>query len=229
MKFSKQCIINLIAKTATESKSIEERTNVIQGLLTTYKIAKDFDKSFLTQINKLDGLDLDSGIITDFEALEDSADLQLDQINLGALAQMQKLIIDEKKTGELTYAQTQIREELIDMFKSSGYQVLELETVVKGDKEAIEHINKWISDERDLEAFIDTRIQDDGSLSVWMPAKYYDEIDSIIHMALDFTKTKANTATKQVVELIPGCKDFIDVEAAFKRQQEFRKEEQLSR
>ncbi|WP_425263231.1 hypothetical protein [Vibrio owensii] len=208
MKFSPQYMLNLIAKTAYESKCDKEGISKIHELAAAYRASKDFDSSTLPLINVLDGIELDSGKIFDEDLLIETAENQIEDVQSRDVTCLLSLFKNEKE-GKGLATDSPIWSEVLDSHLSIGYHLVETEITIKGDNELLSTIERWLKDDREIEAFVDVRT-DESSVIVFACNHVVQNVFENIESAEDMHDKKVTIDKTSVAPYVVGFRDLSD-------------------
>lgn len=231
--FSTQIIINNIASVLINNdiSNYDEKNyiSIVESLVQLHQsvssiVGKD------TKINKLEGIDWNTGKVTDLNLLINTSDDQVDAVQMKSYNDMEKLIIQQRKymRGQAPERIRETHERIMDEFQSIGYKAVDRSVAVKSDNQkSLESVTEIFMSNSELEAYIDTR-QNGRALEVYFPRSLTEEVLSHLN---DFNGLCDEDDEHIFIEkiivtppYIPGMKNIQDVERKIARKKDLTSE-----
>jgi hypothetical protein len=229
--FSTQIIINNIASVLINNDITDENQNnyisIVESMIQLHNSVSSISGSN-TKINKLEGIDWNTGEITDLEALIDTSDDQVDFVQSKAMNDMEKLIIQQQKyiRGQAPDRIRETHEVIMDEYQSIGYKAVDRAVRVKSDNQkSLASVSEIFMSNSTLEAYIDTR-KNGQALEIYFPRSLTEDVLSELNSFNGFCEENdEHIMVEKVIATPPhiqGMKDIQDVE----RKMSLRKERQ---
>lgn len=216
--FSKQTVLNTIAKYMNEQSS-DAKSDVVCSLAALLPHA-----SGKILVNSMPSINIRTGRV-DMDALLDEYEMHIDAINhLADTANINYLsALQESYPGMCDKEQIRIKDDrlvkrnaAVNMLREIGFTLMDRKLTYHLDAPVSEDLVQQLAhSERKLESFVDFRVSDQGkTIEFWMPQIFAQMIINEVNMAQAQGEIKNITSLKmeETPLLIPGCKDWTDIE-----------------
>lgn len=230
--FHVQSIINEIAKTIKDDRYAKFQGNLPDDQL--YEKVTALAKllplaSGDIAVNGFTSLDLKKGRILDFDALYDEMEVHLDKVNdLADKMTVNYLIAEHQQfntSSEHMKMQNKAnalleREHAVLMMQEVGYSVMDRKITYRFDEVISQDMATQILQQGRMEECVDFRVSGHGKqLEVWAPYRLAKEIMLEMTMASSsgMVPEPASAAIEEIAPLIPGIKDWEDMEKRLER------------
>lgn len=229
--FSKQTILNTIAKYMNEQSSNAEH-DVICSMAAMLPHA-----SGKVLVNSMPAINIRTGKV-DVDALFDEYELHIDAINrladttninyLSALREPYPGMSDKEQI-RIKDEQLVMRNAAVNMLREIGFTLIDRKLTYHLDEPVSEDLVQQLAhSERRLESFVDFRVSDQGkTIEFWMPQIFAQTIINEVNMAQAQGEVKNITSLsmEETPLLIPGSKDWIDMERRVEVLRQYRSEQ----
>jgi hypothetical protein len=219
-KLSKQTILNQIAGLASNEEPDEK---LIKGLAALLPSAGG-----PVIVNGFKSISLITGKLADFDVVVDEAQEHIDAVTNYACKVNDKFLTDEysgfgavcdEHLSTMKSQAIKVRKEAIGFYAEVGLTVMERKLTYTLSDDAEEVTQKQIEQAlnlfQDLDQFIDVRVSNsDKKVEIWVPSSLDNLVvrQMILLQQVGEFDPKARFVIEATEQLIPGAKDWIDME-----------------